>query len=258
MPDVNTQAILLRRINYGDNDLIVTLFTSDAGKLTVFAKSAKKSKKRFPGILELFNQLAVVYSQSQRQNLPILKEAVLHDAYINIRADIHKTGYASYWVELIDFWLQEDNAQEALYHLLQEVLSALDKDEILDQVLNIYFQMKFLNLAGLQPNLLTCCQCQKQTDCMLPDKLSVSLKDGGIVCCDCNPTDSSNKKFTLSKGTLKQLIWMAERELSTAKRVRFSALGLKEAINFLESFVPYHVGKFPKSLTFLKSLRKKE
>lgn len=256
MPDINTQAILLRRINYGENDLIVTLFTFDVGKLTVIAKSAKKSKKRFPGILELFNQLDVVYSYNQHQNLPILKEAALHDAYINIRADIHKTGYASYWAELIDFWLQEGNAQKALYHLLQEVLSDLDKGKTLDQVLNIYFQMKFLSLAGLQPNLLTCCKCQKQTDCMLPGKLSVSLKEGGIVCCECNPTDSSNKKFPLSKGTLKQLIWMAERDLSTAKRVRFSAHGLREAINFLESFVPYHVGKFPKSLTFLKNLRK--
>jgi DNA repair protein RecO (recombination protein O) len=258
MPDINTRAILLRRIHYGDYDLIVTLFTFDVGKLTVIAKSAKKSKKRFPGILELFNHLAVVYSQSQRQNMSLLKEAVLHDAYINIRADIHKTGYANYWVELIDFWLQEGNAQKALYDLLQEVLSALDKNKIANQTLNIYFQMKFLNLAGIKPNLLTCCKCQKQSDCMLPGKLLVSLKDGGIVCCECNSADSSSKRFALSKGTLKQLIWMSERDLSTAKRVRFSAHGLREAINFLDSFVPYHVGKFPKSLTFLKSLHKKE
>jgi DNA repair protein RecO (recombination protein O) len=256
MPDINTQAILLRKIDYGDNDLIVTLFTSDTGKLTVIAKSAKKSKKRFPCILELFNQLNVVYAQSQRQNLPILKEAVLHEAYINIRADIHKTGYASYWVELINFWLQEGNAQTALYYLLQEVLYALDKGDISAQVLNIYFQIKFLNLAGLQPNLLTCCECQTQTECLPPGKLSVSIKEGGIICCDCISKDSSNDKFTLSKGTLKQLIWMSERDLSAAKKVRFSALGMKEALDFLEGFVPYHVGRVPKSLNFLKHLRR--
>ena len=255
MSDVNAQAVLLKRIDYGDNDLIVTLFIPNIGKLTVIAKSAKKSKRRFPGILELFNQLSVVYSQNRRGGLPLLKEASLHDAFINIRADINKTAYASYWVELINLWLEERHAQDALYYLLQEVLGALDKGEVSFQFLNIYFQMKFLNLTGLQPHLTSCCQCQIQIDCLLPGEVMVSIKDGGVVCCGCSLPDSSNKKLALSKGTLKQLIWIAERHLPAAKRVRFSISALKETRDFLEAFVPYHVGRVPKSLKFIKRLR---
>ena len=47
MSDVNAQAVLLKRIDYGDNDLIVTLFIPNVGKLTVIAKSAKKVKSDF-------------------------------------------------------------------------------------------------------------------------------------------------------------------------------------------------------------------
>jgi DNA repair protein RecO (recombination protein O) len=256
MSDVNAQAVLLKRIDYGDNDLIVTLFIPNVGKLTVIAKSAKKSKKRFPGILEHFNQLSVVYSQNRRGGLPLLKEATLHDAFINIRTDINKTAYAGYWVELIHLWLEEGHAQDTLYYLLQEVLGALDKGEVSIQVLDIYFQMKFLKLVGLQPHLTSCCQCQIQTDCLLSDEVMVSIKDGGIVCCDCsNLSDSFHKKLALSKGTLKQLIWIAERHLPAAKRVRFSINALKETRDFLEAFVPYHVGRIPKSLKFIKRLR---
>jgi DNA repair protein RecO (recombination protein O) len=255
MSDVNAQAVLLKRIDYGDNDLIVTLLMPKVGKLTVIAKSAKKSKKRFPGILELFNQLSVVYSQNQRGKLPLLKEAALQDAFINIRADIDKTAHASYWVELINLWLEEGHPQDAFYYLLYEVLTALDRDEVSYQILNIYFQIKFLNLAGLQPRLTSCCQCQVQTDCLPFEKVMVSIKAGGIVCCDCSRSDASNRKFALSKGTLKQLIWIADRRLPAAKRVRFSITALKETRDFLEAFVPYHVGRVPKSLKFIKRLR---
>jgi DNA repair protein RecO (recombination protein O) len=49
-----TPAVLLRRVDYGDFDLILTLFTESTGKIAVIAKHAKKSKKRFAGVLELF------------------------------------------------------------------------------------------------------------------------------------------------------------------------------------------------------------
>lgn len=254
MPDISSEAILLRRIDYGDSDLIVTLFTPDAGKLTVIAKAAKKSKKRFP-VLELFSRLSVVYSLSQRKNLPLLKEAQLHDAFIRIRTDIHKTGYAAYWVELINGWLPEAKADKSLYCLLEEVLAALDHGKISAQMLSIYFQMKFLDLAGLQPNLDTCVLCQTRTECLHENTLSVSLKEGGFICCNCAPENAPHSGFKLSKGTLKQLLWMAQQKLSTAARMRLSARNEKEALDFLESFVPYHVGKVPKSLTFLKGLR---
>ena len=251
----NTQAILLRRISYGDNDLIVTLFTPEAGKLTVIAKSAKKSRKRFPGILELFSLLTVVYSQRQRSKMPLLNEAVLKDAFIHIRADILKTAYAGYWVELINFWLPECRQEPQLYRLLKETLSALDQSRLSTAVLSIYFQMKFLNIAGLTPNLDTCCLCQTQTEGLQPRRIEVSLGDGGVVCCNCRSNSSVRVKFRLSKGTLKQLSWIAQRNLATVARVRFTDMGLKEALDFLESFVPYHMGKTPKSLNFLQRLR---
>ncbi len=57
MSGYSIPAILIRRIDYGDNDLIITFFTRDFGKTSAIAKSAKKSVKRFRGVLELFSLL---------------------------------------------------------------------------------------------------------------------------------------------------------------------------------------------------------
>lgn len=55
MPDFSTQAVVLRSVDYGDSDKIVTLFTSGYGKISAIAKGAKRSMKRFGGTLELFS-----------------------------------------------------------------------------------------------------------------------------------------------------------------------------------------------------------
>ncbi len=55
MLDFETEAILLRRIEYGDHDVIITFMTKDRGKITVMARNAKKSVRRFSGSLDLFS-----------------------------------------------------------------------------------------------------------------------------------------------------------------------------------------------------------
>ena len=75
MPQTHTPAILLRRIEFGDYDLILTFLTRDSGKIAAIAKSARKSAKRFAGLLELFSVLKIVYSAGRRSSLPVLQEA---------------------------------------------------------------------------------------------------------------------------------------------------------------------------------------
>ena len=62
MSSLSTPAIILRRIEYGDFDLILFFLTLEKGKLSAIAKSARKSTKRFGGILELFAALDILCS----------------------------------------------------------------------------------------------------------------------------------------------------------------------------------------------------
>lgn len=126
MPVFSTPAILLRRMDYGDFDVIITFFTLHSGKLSLIAKSAKKSTKRFAGILELFSVLEVVAGTGRGKGMAVLQEAVLKQPFSAIRADFKKTAYASYWAELIYNWIEENFKQVSLYYLLEHVLTELD------------------------------------------------------------------------------------------------------------------------------------
>ena len=255
MASLSTPAILLRRIEYGDYDLIVTLFTPETGKTSAIAKSAKKSTKRFPGVLEPFSLLDVVLAKGRGKGMPVLQEASLEEPFFKIREDILKTAYASYWSELIYLWMADNEPLEPLYRLTLHVLDELNRGRIAVEALSILFQMRFLSLAGFRPNFDHCHACKTCLDRIRHAQVVSEPAKGGIACPTCTP--SRNGCVTISKGTLKQLMWTDAGDLHRAARVRFTSTALTEGLGFLESFVPFHIGRSPKSLKVLQSIRKK-
>ena len=244
---------MLRRMDFGDYDLIITFFTLNRGKISVIAKSAKKSSKRFSGILELFSVLDVVCSDGRGKGLPVLQEATLKEPFSRIRADIKKTAYASYWSELINKWMENDEKQTRLYYLFQHVLGELDLGHTPEEALSILFQMRFMTIAGLCPNLRYCGICKIGINELRQVKIAFDLISGALVCDRC--ASGSLRKIYLSKGTIKQLLWIESGDLTKARRIRFTSQALREGLEFLELFVPYHLGKEPKSLKFLRQIR---
>ena len=253
MSKFSTPAILLRRLDYGDFDVIITFFTLKKGKLSLIAKSAKRSTKRFAGILELFSVLNVVASRGRGKGLPVLQEADLKQPFSGIRADFKKTAYASYWSELVYNWMEENYPQEGLFRLLEYVLAQLDQGSVAAAALSVLFQMRFLGLSGHRPHLADCSMCHKKLDDFRQQQIILDLKTGGIVCGDCSSRSAS--RTSLSKGTIKQLLWIDSGDLIKASRIRFNSITLNEITHFLEEFVTFHLGKQPRSLKFLRQIR---
>lgn len=253
MPVFSTPAILLRRLDFGDYDLIVTFFSLLHGKISLIAKAAKKSSKRFAGVLELFSVIDVVGAAGRGKGLPILQEAALKQPFSKIRDDIQKTAYASYWAEIIYAWMAENERQSEVYYLLKHVLSALDSGAAAAAALSILFQMRFLALSGHHPNLRQCSHCRTSLEMISHDRLDFDIVKGGITCERCS--SGATKGICLSRGTVKQLLWVASGDLLKADRIRFTSTAITEGLALLEAFVPYHLGKQPRSLKFLRQIR---
>ncbi|MGA8180878.1 MAG: DNA repair protein RecO [Desulfobacterales bacterium] len=254
MSSYSSPAIMLRKKDFGDYDLIITLFTLKEGKITVIAKSAKKSTKRFGGILELFSALDVVYSIGQKKGLPILQEAALKQPFPSIRSSMLKTAYASYWTELINEWMENGQIDAILYQLFYHVLKKLDAGAAPEGALSILFQMRFMKMFGLAPNLQRCGICRTDIEKIKETKVIFNLAKGAIICSQC--AAESGRKFTLTKGTVKQLLWIEKEHLEQAARIWLDSETIKVGEELLEAFVPFHLGKDLRSLKFLRQIRK--
>lgn len=255
MPSFTTPAIVLRRIDFSDYDLIITFFSLKKGKFSLIAKSAKKSTRRFAGILELFSVLNIVGSVAGQGRLAVLQEASLITPFNEIRKDIKKTAYASYWAELIDQWMEKMAIQKEIFNLLKYALCELDAGNIHDDALSILFQLRFLLISGLLPNLSQCSICNTGIDNINNNnnKIICDLARGRVVCGRCS--QPGGKKIELAKGTIKQLQWMKNKNLATAGRIRITPGSMQEGLLFCEAFISYHLGRELKSLKFLRQIR---
>jgi DNA repair protein RecO (recombination protein O) len=242
-------------VEYGDFDLILTFFTLEKGKLTAIAKAARKSTKRFGGILEIYSTLDIVCRTYRRNGLPVLQEAVLKNAFSGIRANIIHTAYASYWVELVDTSSEEGQKQPELFRLLQFCLCQLDQKRMSPEALSVLFQIRLLLLCGYRPDLRNCRDCHRTVDELDAIEFEFDLSRGNLVCRHCMVTPSG--RLTMSKSTLKQLHWIESGELFKAGRVRLSGVAIYESLRVLEAFVPYQFGKEARSLKFLQQVRGK-
>jgi DNA repair protein RecO (recombination protein O) len=249
----STPAILIRRSEYGETDVIATFFSLAMGKVSLIAKAAKKSTRRFGGVLELFSEIDIVGNSGRRQGLAVLQEAVLKQPFAEIRTVPSRTAYASYWSELVNNWMEDLVAQAEVFFLLRHVFGELDRGKVPTAALSVLFQMRFLALSGHSPNLHHCVVCGRELATLPQDVLRVEVRRGGLACPGC--VSQSGDHPRLSKGTAKQLIWVAGGDLGRASRMRFTSPALQEGLDFLERFVPYHLGRQPRSLKILRQLR---
>lgn len=252
MSHASSPAIVLRVAEHGDYDKIVTCFTLRRGKVPFIAKGAKKSVKRFAGVLELFSVLNLVWSFGRGGRLPVLQEASVVYPFEQIRTDITKTAYASYWCELVYAWMEQGQRQASVYALLEFSLDQLNCGALADHVLHVTFQLRFMALSGFRPGFDHCHGCRKPFEQFGGSSVSFDVKRGGVLCEEC--ASQAVGLFSLSKGTIKVLTWVSNAPLEKIHRLRFSKQAVEESLQMLEAFVPYYLGKETKSLKFLKQL----
>jgi DNA repair protein RecO (recombination protein O) len=111
-----------------------------------------------------------------------------------------------------------------------------------------------LVLSGHGPILRGCCRCKRDIDRIEGGILFFDLSRGGVVCGRCAAGGSG--RLTLSRGTIKQLQWLESADWARVGRLRFSAPAIVESLKVLEAFVPYQLGREPRSLTFLRQVRR--
>lgn len=249
MEESLSDSVLVRKTEFGDYDYILTFFTKEKGNITVIAKNAKKSKKRFSGKLELFCISKIVITLSKRGGLPFLTEIVLKEPFEYIRTDIKKTAYASYWSELIVFWIPPKEPQKKIFNLLVSILSILNAELESPEALNLYYQVNFLKKTGFDPMLTGCASCGSSLD-RGQKTFRFRLDKGGVVCNKC----SAMFDGSLSGANIKQLLWIRENGFDIASKLKFSRKNIEDCTGFLSRFISYNTGKEFKSEKVIKSL----
>jgi len=119
-----TEGIIIKRINFGEADRILTIFTKHYGKIKAIAKGIRKIKSRRAPHLELFNQTVLFLYKGK--NLDIITEAQLVNSFSTLRKNLRKVAFAFGVCELVDQLTREGQKQLKAYELLKACLNDLN------------------------------------------------------------------------------------------------------------------------------------
>lgn len=148
---VKNKAILLKKTKYSEADLILQAITPNGQKLSLIARGALKSKKRFGGgILEPTHYLEIQYRESRsKANLLVLEEAQLINGFDGLRTDYDRLDVALRILEGVQKITQEgDEQSHGLFNLVGHTLKALESAQDLNR-LQLHFILKLLYQQGI-------------------------------------------------------------------------------------------------------------
>jgi DNA repair protein RecO (recombination protein O) len=232
---ITTPAIVLRTVDYGEADRVVTLFTLSGGKLSALARGARKSVKRFGAALGLFGVgEATLERFDGARGFPALMN------------DVAKVAHGGYACEVVREMIPPRQPEPGIFELLVTFFAALEAGPARAETLRI-FELRLLDALGLRPQLDACVGCGSAELGGPGDVLDV--RRGGVVCAHCH-----GHGRPLGDEVRRALVDAQALELGAAPGFALAAavnVGAREA---LSSIILDHVGRPLKSLEFIAKL----
>lgn len=207
-----TEAIVLSRIDYGEADRILTVFTPGLGKLGIIAKGARRQKSRSGPQLDYFAR--VTLHMARGRDLDVVTGAETVASYGRLRDDLAAYGHASYFAELVRTLTQEREENHRLYELLAKSLALL-AEGVDPWPVARHFELVLLAALGYRPELYECVQCQETLEAVTN---VYSPVQGGVLCPRCRSIDPS--ALALSVNGQKYLRVLDRNGLAAAVRLR--------------------------------------
>lgn len=252
MEPSRSQAVVLRKVAYGESDLILTLLARNRGKLSALARGARQSKRRFGAALELFT-VSTVELRAHRSELWTLSSAESTASFGELARDMAALAHGSYATELVRELGAPEQPEPEVFDLLIDLYRALSARGARTDVLRA-FELALLGLLGMAPTLEACAACGRSGAALERGAL-MDPSRGGVVCSACAPTSRGNVR-PLSSGARSVLV--AAQRAGAAGRLGLVNVAqgddAVEARDAALALVHHHVGRPLRTLEFLGKL----
>ncbi len=251
------EAIILKRTDYGEADRILTLLTPERGKVRAIAKGARKPSSRKSGHIELFTHSMLLLAKGR--HLDVVTQADTLDAFMPLRTDLDRLGYAYYLGELADKFSEEEGENRPLYDLLLHALRWMGDAANDPSLVARYFELRMLQHVGYRPQLFNCVNCGTEIE---PVENFYSAEAGGVLDPACMQTQRDRiaghgrDAETISLNALKVMRFLQTREFETVRTLKLGQQVQTEVEGIMHRYIAHHLERNLKSVEFLHQLQR--
>jgi DNA repair protein RecO (recombination protein O) len=237
--------IVLSAMPIGDYDKRLVILTKERGKITAFAKGARKPNSAFLACSQPFSFGEFMLYEG-RNSYNILSVDI-SNYFEELRKDLEAAYYGLYFCELADYFTNENEDSTEILKLLYQSLRALSQDTIGKQLVRYIFELKILTLNGEAPAVFECVKCKA-----VDEEFYFNSNSGGIVCKSCAKSVTNSVK--VSNSTLYTMQYIITSTIEKLYTFTVSQEVLYELKKCLDSYQILFIDRKMKSLELLEKL----
>lgn len=240
---ITVTGMILSATPIGENDKRVVILTKEKGKISAFAKGARRQNSPLMGVTNpfCFGEF-VLYEGRTSHNV---MQANISNYFMELGSDLEGAYYGFYFMELADYYTREYNDEKDMLKLLYQTMRALSSGKINRELIRYIFELKSLAINGEAPEVFACANCGVKDR-----KVVFSSKNHGIICEECKALATDG--IAVSSSGLYTLQYIISSTIEKLYTFVVSEEVLEELRKIMKQYVSTHIDKKFKSLEILE------
>lgn len=235
---ITTNAIVLSKLKYKDNDLIVKCYTQHLGIVSLLLRGVLKNKKSntkaayFQSLSQL--QLSIAYKENR--SLQSVSDTKMNHLYSSLHTHVLKSAIVMFLSEVLSSTLKEEEPNKTLFSYLETTLLWLDEQPEFSNF-HLLFLLNLSKYLGFYPDINAI------------DFPYFNLKEGKFE-------TSKHEDYTISGDNVTILKQLLCTTFDTLSVVKMNSKQRQSFLNMILLYFELHLGSFkpPKSLQILNQV----
>lgn len=246
---IKLTGIVLSASNVGEYDKRVVILTKERGKITAFARGARKMGSPFLAACQSFAYGSFTVFSGKNYNINAVE---MEEYFPELKEDMKKLYLGLYFCEMADYFTIEGNDELSMMQLLYITLSALRKGVVENELIRVIYEIKLLAYFGLMMETSCCANCSQiksEKEGGNPFLTHFCSAKGGVVCTNC--AKRLPDAFPILESTLFTLQYILSQPVTKLYHFRVTTEVLRELKRVSTDYQRVHVNHVFKTLEFL-------
>lgn len=147
------EGFVIRSVDYGENNKIITILNEHGHKVPLMARGAKKTSHPLQSATQPFVHGLFIFSKFK--GMGTLSSADIINSHRILQTDLFKSAYGAYAIEIVDKALEEDDQDVFFYELIIAVFQAIEKG-VDEDTMCMIVALKCMPKYGYEPMFNAC------------------------------------------------------------------------------------------------------
>lgn len=237
------KAVVLKSVDFGEDDKLVSLYSVEKGKFSAVMRGVKKASAKLKFASEPFCFGEFLLANTKGRNVVINCSEI--ESFFDLRQDLDRFYCGCGVLETINLLEEDNQSNPTLFILLLKSMEKLNFGDTSPKVLLVKFLLEYLTVAGYELSFNECNVCHSSN---FP-KLYLDVSVGGVVCSSCRTSSS----FPIMPTTLNSLRQISNFPLEKINVLKLNDGYVTSALKVVYEYISHSLNKI-KSISQLLEL----